>query len=85
MGKFGCSACFARQHCSRGGFGVNRITLAALAPQPAIGPRYLEHLYGVLMEVAGQPGAIGACSFDTDLGEVSLASHPGQHCCVTGW
>jgi hypothetical protein len=49
VSELGCSACLARQHGSRGRFGVDRVTLALLSPQPTVRARHLENLHILLV------------------------------------
>src|SRR5271170_589980 len=75
ISELGYAACFARQYGSCRRFGVDRVAFAALASQASVRAWYLEHLHVLLVQVAGEPGPVGAGSFDTNLSEFAVVAH----------
>jgi hypothetical protein len=56
-----------------------------LTADASVRARDFEYVDALVVQVASQTGAVGPGSLDANLGELALAAHPGQQCCVTGW
>lgn len=65
-------------------FSVDGVVLAAFAAVGLVASRDFEDLDPGLVEVAHNPGPVGAGALDADPGDVAVGAHPPQHCPVPG-
>ncbi len=64
--------------------GVERIGLSLPRPLLAVGPVDFDHDEALSSEVTGEAGAIGACAFHPDQGDLSEGAHPATEQLVAG-
>jgi hypothetical protein len=76
-GRFGQAGGLAAEHGTGGALRIERIGLAVLAPQPAVGPADLVDGVAAVAKGAGETGAVRAGAFDAEGVDGSERFSPG--------
>jgi hypothetical protein len=75
--RLGSNGGLARERLAGGCLGIDRVRLAGVAAQLAVGPLDLDDHHATLTQPAGQPGAVRAGALDTDRVDRAERAGPG--------
>ena len=78
------AGCGSAQRSSSSGDGVDGVGLAVAASGLTVGSIDLDHSDAFAAQVSGEPGAVGACAFDTDAVDRPETLQPGNELGVAG-